>query len=67
MLRRSIVAGAVCLALTCISSVASGAAMNEISLHAAAAMGDVAGIQKLLSEGVTVDVASIISGSSTCW
>ena len=41
--------------------------MNEISLHAAAAMGDVVGIQKLLSEGVTVDVASIISGSSTCW
>jgi ankyrin repeat protein len=55
MLRRSFVTGAVSLALACISSVASGAAMNETSLHAAAAKGDVAGIQKLLSEGAAID------------
>lgn len=55
MLRRSIVIGAVSLALAYISSVASGAGMNETSLHGAATRGDVAGIRRLLSEGATID------------
>lgn len=54
MLGRSIVTGAALLAL--VSSIASGLAMNETALHAAAAKGDVAGIAKLLSEGASIDV-----------
>lgn len=55
MLRRSFVTGAMSLALACVSSVASKAAMNGASLHAVAARGDVAGIEKLLSEGAAID------------
>lgn len=55
MLRRSIVIGGVSLALAWISTIATGLAMNETSLHAAAARGDVAGIEKLLSEGTSID------------
>lgn len=55
MLRRSIVTGAVSLMLAWIFSGTSGLAMNETSLHAAAARGDVVRIEKLLSEGVLID------------
>jgi ankyrin repeat protein len=55
MLRRSIIIGATSLALSCVSFVASGKAMNETPLHAAAARGDVACIKKLLFEGVEID------------
>lgn len=55
MLRRSIVVGAVSLALAWASRPVSGLAMDETSLHAAAARGDVSGIDKLLSEGASID------------
>lgn len=55
MLRRSVVMGGASLALAWVSSVTSGVAMNETLLHVAAARGDVAGIEKLVSEGVAVD------------
>lgn len=55
MLRRSIVMGAACLTLAWVFSDTSGLAMNETSLHAAAARGDVAGIATLLSKGAEID------------
>lgn len=54
MRRRSIVSIGV-VVLACVAFAASGKAMNQTPLHAAAAKGDIAGIQKLLSQGVAID------------
>jgi ankyrin repeat protein len=54
-MRRHSIVPIVVVVLACAAFVASGKAMSQTPLHAAAAKGDVAGIKKLLSEGASID------------